>query len=104
MSGDVGTDSRRSERKPLRKAVVLVVEMGEEPVNFDASTIDICEYGTRIQTTADLKAGQVLHLVRPENPDEPVRCLVVWTADVTSDKRGEAGLEFLKTLPTPLES
>jgi PilZ domain len=104
MYGNVDSDSRRSERKPLRKAVVLVVEMGEESTSYDARTLDVSEEGARIQVNAELKPGQVLHLVRPENPDETVTCLVVWTADVSSDKKGEAGLEFLKSNSAPLES
>jgi PilZ domain len=104
MAGDVDTDSRRSERKPLRKAVVLVVEMGEETASHDASTIDVSPFGARVQANAELKTGQVLQLIRPDNPDDTVRCMVVWTADVSSDTKGEAGLEFLKNYTSPMES
>ena len=104
MAGNIDTDARRSERKPLRKAVVLVVEMGAEATSYDAGTLDVSQHGARVQVDADLKPGQVLHLVRPDNPDETVTCLVVWTADVSSDTKGQAGLEFLKNNSSRLES
>lgn len=100
----VGADSRRSPRKPLKKAVVLVVEIGDENTHYDASTLDVSPEGARVQAKAELRPGQFLHLIRPENPDELVRCLVVWTSDISSDKSGEAGLEFLNPSSSPLES
>ena len=103
MAGNIDPDSRRSERKPLRKAVVLVVEMGEETTSHNATTIDISQQGARVQVNAELKAGQVLQLIRPDNPDDTVRCLVVWAAEVGSDGPDEAGLEFLQPFSSPLE-
>lgn len=104
MGGNADTDSRRSERKRIRKTVVLVVEMGEETATFDAATMDVSKHGVRVQANGKLKPGQVLHLMQPDNPDELVSCLVVWTSDVSSDKKGEAGLEFLRSYTAPLES
>lgn len=83
---------------------MLVVEMGMETSSHEASTLDLSRHGARVQVNAKLKPGQVLHLIRPENPDDTVRCMVVWTADVSSDTKGEAGLEFLKPYSLPLES
>jgi PilZ domain len=104
MAEYVETDSRRSERKPLRRAVVLVVEMEGEVASYEAGTLDVSGHGVRVQVNAEMKPGQVLHLVRPENPDETVSCVVVWTADVSSDVKGQAGLEFLKPFSSALES
>ena len=76
---------------------MLIVETGEETSSCEATTLDLSQHGVRVQVNAELKAGQVLQLIRPENPEEAVRCLVVWAADVSSDTKGAAGLEFLKT-------
>ena len=83
---------------------MLVVEMEGEAASYDASTLDLSEHGARVQVNTEMKPGQVLHLVRPENPDETVSCLVVWTADVSSDIKGQAGLEFLKPFSSAMES
>jgi PilZ domain len=95
---------RRSERRPLRKAVVLLVEGDEETTSRDATTVDVSQHGARIESCAELRPGQVLHLIRPENPTDTVRCLVVWTADVSADANAEAGLEFLQPYTSPLEN
>jgi PilZ domain len=88
----------------LRKAVILLVESGEETTSHEATTADISLHGVRVHAHAELTPGQVIHLVQPEDPTDTLRCLVVWTADVSSDGEGEAGLEFLQSYSTPSES
>jgi PilZ domain len=67
---------------------------GEELSSEAAYAMDESEFGARIQTQAELKAGQIIELQTADNT-LPLRCRVVWTGDVASDRVGEAGLEFL---------
>ncbi len=87
---------RRSERRQTKKAVVLLVETGGETLWQEATSVDISQYGTRIESKGSLQPGQILELVQPESPRTPLRCMVVWSADVGSDGKAEAGLEFLQ--------
>lgn len=83
---------------------MLLVESGEETTSHDGTTLDLSPHGARVHAHARLTPGQVLQLIQPDNPADTLRCLVVWTADVSSDGTGEAGLEFLQPYPAPLES
>ncbi|MCL5671361.1 MAG: PilZ domain-containing protein [Acidobacteria bacterium] len=83
---------------------MLLVESGEETTPHDALTVNVSDYGIRVEAHAPLTPGQVLYLVLPGDPTGPLRCLVVWSADVTSDGKSEAGLEFLRHATTRSES
>lgn len=95
MTSDAHSVARRSERKPVRRAVVLVVESEDTEVHHEATTVDISAHGVRIEAEAALSPGQVLSLTRADDPTQSLRCLVVWTGDLSSDKREEVGLEFI---------
>lgn len=95
---------RRAERRQTKKAVVLLVEADGETICQEATSVDISEYGTRIESKGLLQPGQVLQLVQPEGPATPLRCMVVWSAEVGSDGKGEAGLEFLQPTLKVFES
>ena len=83
---------------------MLLVESGEETRPHDALTVNISDCGVKVEAHAPLTPGQVLHLVLPEDPTGPLHCLVIWSADVSSDGKSEAGLEFLRHATTPSES
>jgi PilZ domain len=88
--------TRRSERKPLRKAVILMIESGGEATSHPATTVNASEHGLRVKAHTALVPGQLLDIVQPDEPADPLRCLVVWAADISSDGMEEAGLEFLQ--------
>jgi PilZ domain len=104
MTSDTYAISRRSERKPTRKAIVLMVESEDPEIQFDATTLDISEHGARIQTNTVLTPGQTLSLFQPDDPARSLRCTVVWAGEVSSDGHDQAGLEFLDGQPTMLEN
>jgi hypothetical protein len=95
---------RRSERKPIRKAVVLVVESDGPDTLYEGTTVDLSEFGARVETESPLAPGQTITLLQPEDPPTAYRCMVVWSGDVASDGQGQVGLEFLNTLPPTLEN
>jgi PilZ domain-containing protein len=94
-------DLRRSGRRHVRKAVILLIEAEGDKRAHGAQTVDLSECGLRVRADISLNPGQVLELVPPEGSDYAVRCLVVWTGEVGSDKEGEAGLDFLGPLQAP---
>lgn len=100
MALDAQAESRRSERKPSRKAVVLIVESDDSLTRCEANTVDISAQGARIEMNSPLTPGQIINLIQPDDPGHTLRCLVVWAGDVGSDGQEHAGLEFLDPAPT----
>ncbi len=88
--------TRRSERKPVTMAVILLIE-GEE-VDPHALTVDLSPHGVRLQAKAALAPGQSAKLIFDDNPDQAVPSRVIWAGQVNSDRRAEAGLEFIKPI------
>ena len=89
--------TRRSERKPVRLAVILLIE-GEE-VDPRALTVDLSHHGVRLQAKADPTPGQFAQVIFADNPSQAVLSRVVWAGRVNSDREAEAGLEFVDPLP-----
>lgn len=104
MTGNTYTFPRRSERKPARKVILLVVESEESEVHHEGTTVDISSDGARVEACAPLTPGQTLSLIQPDDPSRPLRCLVVWAGDVGTDGDGQAGLEFLDPPATNFEN
>ncbi len=71
-----------------------------EKLKVPAHTVDISSQGARIQTGIPLVPGQVLVFVTSEGPEHALRCQVVWTGAIGSDREGEAGLSFLHPQPS----
>lgn len=87
---------RRSERHPFKMAVILVIE-GEE-VDQSAFTVDLSQYGLRLQTAASLAPGQPVGLLPDDRSGGVIGARVVWVGKVETDQAGQAGLEFLRPL------
>lgn len=96
MAREPNSVTRRSERRPGKRANVLLFDEPEreEPHPEAAVAIDESDFGARIQTEALLKTGQIIDL-QSEDLAWRFRCRVVWTGEVSSDREGQAGLEFL---------
>ncbi len=88
---------RRSARRKVSKAVVLIFEAEDDLQTSAAETLDLSEEGVRIKSPSLLTPGQVLEF-RTEDNAKAVRCRVVWTGNMTPDQDAEAGLEFLMPL------
>lgn len=95
MTPDAFAVSRRSERKPARKAIVLMVESDDQETLHNGVTVDLSRHGARIETETPLTPGQTLTLFQPEDPAHALHCLVVWAGDVSSDGHDQIGLAFL---------
>lgn len=104
MIPDAYAVPRRSERKPVRRAIVLMVEPDDPETFLEGTTVDMSEHGARVETEATLTPGQTLSLIQPDDPAHSYRCMVVWAGDVSSDGHDQIGLEFLSPSSTGLEN
>jgi hypothetical protein len=91
--------ARRSERKRVKIAIVLVVD-GEE-AEHRACTVDVSEYGLRLQPGVGLTPGQSAHVIFESSPEVALESRVVWVGPMGSDGETEAGLEFLNPPSSP---
>jgi PilZ domain len=106
MTPDAFAVPRRSERKPVKKAVVLMIESDEDDLEtrHDGVTVDVSEHGARVEAEAALTPGQTLNLIQPDDPARSLRCMVVWAGNVSSDGHDQVGLEFLDSSQAGLEN
>jgi hypothetical protein len=101
MPTESRTTTRRSERKPVRIAVILLVESEGKRIESEASTLDLSQHGLRLQASVPLAQGQIVDVTTSEGPEYAVRGRVIWTGAVGSEHEGEVGFEFLSPLPMP---
>jgi hypothetical protein len=91
---------RRSERRPQRLSVTLLVKAGGHEFELPAHSHDVSQHGLRIRTDSPFDEARRL------NPGQTVyvygvgdvglgHCRVVWVHTDRPDSRSEAGLEFL---------
>ncbi len=99
MAVEPQTDKRRCARKRVRLAVILLAESEGKSVEGEASTVDLSEYGARVETDIRLTQGQIVEVITNEGPEFAVRGRVIWTGSVGSEQEGQVGLEFLTPLP-----
>jgi hypothetical protein len=90
---------RRSERIHVRMPVTLRVDSDPENVKHTVSTFDLSSHGARIFTTACLVSGQGVALILDEGSGISISGRVVWAGPIRSHLEGQAGIEFLSTLP-----
>lgn len=100
MEDTTFTASRRSERRPLRLALVLLMDTAQGESKDEGYTIDVSQHGCRIEGTGVLAEGQLIRLLPWDTPDGAVAGRVVWVGDPASNLAGEAGIEFLQPLPS----
>lgn len=99
MALEPQTDKRRSARRQVRLAVILLVDSEGKSIESEASTVDLSEYGVRVEAGIQLTQGQIVEVITNEGPEFAVRGRVIWTGAVGSEQEGQAGLEFLRPLP-----
>jgi hypothetical protein len=99
VNTDLKPSPRRSERKPAKIAVILLVESEVGQVEHEAYTSDLSQYGVRLQSGIPLSPGQLVGVIPTNGPGFGLRGRVIWTGRAESDLAGEAGLEFLQPLP-----
>lgn len=81
-----------------------MIESDDSQLGFKGTTVDMSEHGARVEADAALAPGQTLDLIQPDDPTRALRCMVVWSGDVSSDGNDQAGLEFLDPRSTTLEN
>lgn len=101
MRTESDVEIRRSERKAVRVAVILLSECDGKKVESEARALDLSQHGVRLQADIPLTQGQVVDVTTNEGPDYAVRGRVIWTGAIGSEREGEVGFEFLSPLRLP---
>ena len=83
-------------------ALVLVTNPTDVEEREEAFAVDISRHGCRIQGTASLVPGQLIHLIPSESSTAAMSGRVVWVGEPASELAGEAGIEFLQPISTPV--
>jgi hypothetical protein len=91
---------RRSNRRPLRLALVLLMDTEQGEIRKEGATIDVSNHGCRVEGVEPLCEGQLVRLLPWETPDGAIAGRVVWVGEPASNTAGEAGIEFLHPLPS----
>lgn len=102
MTGKPDSKTRRSERQKIRLALVLLTDSNDVENRNEAYTVDISQHGCRIEGCASLTLGQVVHLIPSESSGAAMSGRVVWVGEPASELAGEAGIELLQPLSTPV--
>lgn len=100
MDTSPSTATRRSERRPLRLALVLLMDAEEGEIRDEGYTIDVSQHGCRIEGAGSVSEGQLIRLLPWETSEGAVAGRVVWVGQPASNLAGEAGIEFLQPLPS----
>lgn len=93
------TVQRRSERRPIRLALVLLMDSEEGEVRGEGFTVDVSQHGCRVEGVAPICVGQSVQLAPWESPEGAITGRVVWVGEPASTLAGEAGIEFVQPLP-----
>ena len=83
-------------------ALVLLTDPNDAENREEAFTLDLSQHGCRIESSASLTTGQLVHLMPAESPGVSMSGRVVWVGDPASELAGEAGIELLQPLALPV--
>ena len=100
MANSSDTDHRKSERRPIRLALVLLTDSDEGEIRNEGFTVDVSQHGCRVEGVAPVCEGQLVRLLPWEFSESAIAGRVVWVGEPASKLAGEAGIEFLQPLPS----
>jgi hypothetical protein len=92
--------NRKSERRPMRLALILILDSDKGEVRDEGYTIDVSEVGCRVEGVEVVSEGQLVRLLPLNSTVGEVAGRVVWVGKPKSKLAGEAGIEFLQPLPS----
>lgn len=100
MDDITSSATRRSERRPLRLALVLLMDSDDGELRNEGYTVDVSQHGCRVEGLATVTEGQLVRMLPWDSPEGAVAGRVVWVGEPASKMAGEAGIEFLQPLPS----
>jgi hypothetical protein len=100
LGADFETLDRRSERRQVRMAIILLTESEGGKLESEAYACDLSQHGLRAQTSMSLMPGQLIEVVPSQAAPYAISGRVVWVGSPASEQAGEIGLEFLTPLPS----
>jgi hypothetical protein len=100
MGKNSNSDHRKSERRPIRLALVLLMDSDEGEIRNEGFSVDLSQHGCRVEGITPVSEGQLVRLLPWEATEGAMVGRVVWVGDPASKLAGEAGIEFLQPLPS----
>jgi hypothetical protein len=100
MSESLFETDRKSERRPIRLALVLLIDSPEGEIRNEGFTVDVSQTGCRVEGVGSVSEGQLVRLLPWESTQTAIAGRVVWVGEPASKLAGEAGIEFLQPLPS----
>lgn len=100
MSESLFETERKSERRPIRLALVLLIDSPEGEIRNEGFTVDLSQNGCRVEGAESITQGQLVRLLPWESTQTAIAGRVVWVGEPASKLAGEAGIEFLQPLPS----
>jgi hypothetical protein len=100
MSETTFEAERRFERRPIRLALVLLIDSPDGEVRSEGFTVDVSQSGCRFEGAATVTEGQLVRLLPFDSAETAIAGRVVWVGEPASKLAGEAGIEFLQPLPS----
>ncbi|MFZ0964817.1 MAG: hypothetical protein WAO35_28505 [Terriglobia bacterium] len=100
MANSSHTDHRKSERRPMRLALVLLTDSDEGEIRNEVFTVEVSQHGCRVEGVAPICEGRLVRLLPWESPGGAILGRVVWVGNPGSKLAGEAGIKFLQPLPS----
>jgi hypothetical protein len=91
---------RKSERRPIRLALVLLIDSPEGEIRNEGLTVDLSQNGCRVEGAESVTEGQLVRLLPWDSTQTSIAGRVVWVGEPASKLAGEAGIEFLQPLPS----
>ena len=100
MSGNPILEARRSKRHSIIMRLGLLMDPSEAENRNEVFTLNLSRHGCRIKDNTSLTQGQLVSLIPSDPPRVPILARVVWVGGPASDLAGEAGIDFLQSLPS----
>jgi hypothetical protein len=100
MSESTFETERKSDRRPIRLALVLLIDSPEGEIRNEGYTVDMSQNGCRIEGAGSVSEGQLVRLLPWDSTEAAIAGRVVWVGAPASKLAGEAGIEFLQPLPS----
>ena len=88
MSESTFETDRKSERRPIRLALVLLIDSPEGEIRNEGYTIDMSQNGCRVEGAGSVSEGQLVRLIPWESTETAIAGRVVWVVEPASNLAG----------------
>ena len=80
---------RKSERRPIRLALELLIDSPEGEIRNEGFTVDLSQNGCRVEGAESVTEGQLVRLLPWDSTQTAIAGRVVWVGEPASKLAGE---------------